>query len=155
MVNRYYKNVKFSGRVKKYKFLSCFLMLFIAFSSLSIYAETLSLNKMLNQLARPQLTSLQRSNLIENCKAQRLKGIGRVRDILKSSVSEDEAMIYLAKSFKGKQYEIVLIVSRESAVKIKKGNIIRFEGKFVGMTFETLRFEDAKIIRKPWWSFYL
>lgn len=137
----------------KNKVLIFSLILFITFSSLSCYAGLLTLNKMLGKLSTPRLTSLQKSNLVEQYKGQEVKGIGKVKDILKSFASENTAMLYIEKPFRGKRYEIVLVVSQNSVKKIKKGQRIRFEGKFVGITFNTLRFEDAKLIHKSWWPF--
>ena len=133
--------------MKRNKLFVFFLMLVIVFSPLCCYAKTLTLNKMMNQLVKSSLTSLQRMELVEKYKGQIVKGSGRVKDILKSFGSENEAMVYLQKPFRGKQYEVVLTVSIENAEKVKKGKTIRFEGSFEGMTFETLRFKDAKIIK--------
>ena len=73
--------------------------------------------------------------------------------MLKSYGIEGEAMVYLKKHYRSKEYEIVLVVSEESAEKIKKGMSLQFEGNFDGMTYRTLRFKNVGLVTKPWWTF--
>lgn len=120
------------------------LIFLVTVVPLSFSAETLRLDKMLDKLTSRQATSLQKLELIEQYKGQNVRGSGKVKDVLKKAGSPDKAMVYMEKPFRNKKYEIVLMTSSDRAKDIKKGKKINFEGAFVGMVFETLRFEDAE-----------
>lgn len=135
--------------MKKNKFIAILLTLVIALSPLSAYARTVELNTLLRKVTRPNLTSLQRLDIIETYKGKSVRGEEKVKDIRKSLGSEKNATILLQKRYKGKEYDIVLTTSElEKAKKITKGKRVKFVGKFVGMTFETVRFENVKIVQK-------
>ncbi|MGB2705238.1 MAG: hypothetical protein WBC74_00010 [Candidatus Omnitrophota bacterium] len=139
--------------MKQIKMLVLFLILCIALSPLSAYAKTLTLNKILSRLAKPRATSLQKLETVEEYKGEIVRGTGTVKDVLKSFGTEGEAMVYLKKYFRGKEYEIVLMVPQGEAEKVRKGMSVKFEAVFVGMTFKTLRFEEAELIKRVFWFF--
>ena len=62
-------------------------------------------------------------------------------------------MVYLKKRYRHKDYELVLVISEESAEKITKGMSLRFEGNFAGMTYHTLRFKNVALVANSWWFF--
>jgi len=145
--------------MKAKQYISLFLILSVLFFTFTATADTVKLNKILQQFSDPRVTSLQKVDLIKQYKGQSVRGDGRVRDVVKSFGKDEKALVYLRKPYGGKNFELILTVSQESAEKIKKGRGIKFEGKFAGMTFETLRFDDAKITSKGgidwlgWWPF--
>ncbi|OGX17115.1 MAG: hypothetical protein A3K83_06870 [Omnitrophica WOR_2 bacterium RBG_13_44_8b] len=142
--------------MRQNKFFMFFLMVLFISVPMCLYAKderVLSLNGMLTSLTNPRLTSLQKMTLIDGYKSTVVKGAGKVKDVLISYGSENETLVCIQKPFRGKEYEVVLLTSRESAEKIQKGNTVGFEGTFVAMAFETLRFKDVKIIRKSRWPF--
>ena len=133
--------------------ISLLLVCMVICPALSSYAKTVSLKQLLNQLTHPSITSLQRLDIISEYKGKDIRGSGKVKDIVRSFGSENEAMIYLKKSCKGKSFELVLLVDLDAASKIKKGKKIKFEGVFVGMSANTLRFEGAEVIDRTLWPF--
>ncbi len=139
--------------MKKMKLIVLFLIVGMALTPVSAYAKTLGLNKILGRLAKPRATSLQKMDTVEEYKGEIVKGAGTVKDVLKSFGEKNEAMVYLKKYFRGKEYEIVLMVPRDEAEKVRKGMSVKFEAVFTGMTFQTLRFEDAELIKRIFWFF--
>ncbi|MFC1576671.1 hypothetical protein ACFL3J_03260 [Candidatus Omnitrophota bacterium] len=137
--------------MRNQKLIALCLIVLIAFSSVPSYGKAPTLYDMLRKLNKSRITTLQRSEVVDEYMGQVVKGDGRIKDILKSFSKEGEAMVYLDKPFKGKRYEVVVAVSRESAEKLRKGKRIRFEGKFAGISYETLRFEEGTITCKAWW----
>ena len=135
------------------------ILLLTALVSFSSYAENITLDTMLRKLGDRNVTSLKKVELIDSYKGQVVKGAGKVRDVVKSFGSENTALVYIRKPYQGKLYEIILTVDQQSAENIKKGRNIAFEGKFAGMTFETLRLEEGKITGSGgmgwfgWWPF--
>jgi len=129
------------------------LICMVVCPALSSYAKTVSLNHLLNQITHPRTTSLQRLDIISDYKGKDIRGSGKVNDILRSFGSENEAMIYLKKSHRGKNLELVLFVDLDTASKIKKGKKIKFEGVFVGMSADSLRFEGVEVTGQTFWPF--
>ena len=137
--------------MKARKVITLFLILFFVFSPLyDTFAQTLTLGKLLGKITKRQLTSIKKLAIIESYKGSEVSGTGKVKDALKTPGSDDKATIYLQKRFKGKYYQIVVIANRGDVAKIRKGKTTRFNGKFVGLSFDTLRFEDAEIIQRGW-----
>lgn len=137
--------------MKKIRLFALFLIFCVVLYPLSAYGQSVMVTTMLDKLTRPSTTSLQVLNLVEQYKGQTVKGQGKVKDILKSFGDENKAMVYINKPYRGKQYEILLVVDEGTVEKIKKGKGVWFEGKFATMTFRTLRFENAEVKPKPWW----
>ena len=81
----------------KYARLFISLLIVLSFSVNAFGATVVALNKMLAKLNRSNVTSLQRSDLIQEYKGQVLKGKGKIQDVLKSAASENQAMVYLEK----------------------------------------------------------
>lgn len=132
-------------------------ILLLAFSviayPISAYTQTLTLDKMLGKLTARRTTTLERTELVATYKGQAVKGIGRVKDVMESVTSENKATVYLERLFRGNAYEIVLAVNKEDVQNIRKGKKVRFEGTFVGMSFKTLRFDDATLVKRAWFLF--
>lgn len=141
--------------MKKNKFCIGLLSALIVLSAVTCYAENVSLDVMLRQLSKSRLTSLQKLELIEQYTGKIVAGKGKVKDVIKSYGTENEAMVYLSKPVGDKQYELVIMAPQEEADKVRKGKTVGFEGVFAGMSFETLRFKNARITkkRKSWWPF--
>ncbi len=139
--------------MKKVKLVSLFLITCMALAPVSVYAKTMGINKILGHLSKPRATSLQKLETVEEYKGEIVRGTGIVKDVLKSFGEESGAMVYLKKNFRGKEYEIVLMVPVDEAEKVKKGMSVKFEAVFAGMTFQTLRFEDAELIKRVFWFF--
>ena len=139
--------------MKNVRILALFLLVAITLFPLSAYAETMSLHKLVSLLNAPRATSFQTMERVNEYKDETVRGSGRVKDVLKSFGTEGEAMVYLKKRINGKTYEIILMVLEEDAEKIKKQRNVRFIGTFAGLTFQTLRFEDAEIVPKSWLDF--
>lgn len=139
--------------MKHAKILALFLIACIILSPASAYARTMTLNKILVQLAKARATSLQKLETVEEYKGEIVRGTGTVKDVLKSFGEEGEAMVYLKKNFHGKEYELVLMTPQDEAEQMRKGMSVKFEAVFVGMTFQTLRFEDAELIKRTFWFF--
>jgi len=116
-------------------------------------AKTLNVNKLLGGLSRSRITSLQKLNTVEEYTGEIVRGTGIVKDVLRSFGETNEAMVYLKKNFRGKEYELVLVTPQDEAEKVKKGMSVKFEAVFTGMTFQTLRFEDAELIKRLFWFF--
>jgi len=135
------------------KLLLCILILFIAFPLLSEAAKNPTLFRILKELNKSRETSLQKMEIVQSYKGQVVTGKGKVKDILRSFASENEAMVYLTKRYGDKKYEVIVAVSKESVQKLKKGKRIKFEGNFAGMSYDTLRFEEGKILSVSFWSF--
>ena len=137
----------------KYARLFISLLIVLSFSVNAFGATVVALNKMLAKLNRSNVTSLQRSDLIQEYKGQVLKGKGKIQDVLKSAASENQAMVYLEKYFKNKKYDIVLSMDIVTAEKLKKGKVLNFSGEFDGITGTTLRFKNIVIPKKKWFFF--
>jgi len=135
------------------KLVLCILILLIAFPLLGAKAKNPTLFKMLIRLNKSHMTSLQAMEVAEGYKGKTLTGNGKVKDILRSFASEDEAMVYLTRRYGSKKYELIVAVSKESVQKLKKGKRVKFEGKFAGMSYDTLRFEEGKILSVSFWPF--
>ena len=139
--------------MKTSKIFAVIIIFVLLLYPVTVYAGNPTIGRMLAKLSNRRLTSLQKLELIEQYKGDYIKGSGRVRDVLKSFGSKNEAMVYIDKYYRGNKYEIVLMIGQDMVEDIKKGRAIRFEGKFVGMTFRTLRFKDAAIMPRMWWFF--
>ena len=139
--------------MKRIKFIALLLAFSVILTPLALCERPVRLKKMFSELTRPRLTSLRKLELVNKYKGEIVKGVGRVKDVVKSYGIEGEAMVYLKKHYRGKEYEIVLVIPEESAEKIKKGMSLTFEGNFAGMTYHTLRFKNVDLIAKPWWYF--
>ena len=129
------------------------LLIVLSFSVNASGATVVALDKMLAKLNRSNVTSLQRSDLIQEYKGQVLKGKGKIQDVLKSAASENQAMVYLEKYFKNKKYDIVLSMDIVTAEKLKKGKALNFSGEFDGIIGTTLRFKNIVIPKKKWFFF--
>ena len=142
--------------MKKITFLTIFLAFSIALSPLCCYAETISLGKLLRELTGSKITSLEKSNIARKYKGEIVKGTGIVKDIIKTYGAENNAMVYLKKKLRNKEYEIVLIADEKNVHKIRKGKNIAFKGKFAGTSYDAFRFEEVEILEppkpKPFWS---
>lgn len=121
--------------------------------SINAFGADVTLNKVLAKLSKSNVTSLQRSDLIQEYKGQVINGKGKIEDVLKSAASENQAMVYLEKYFKSKRYEIVLSMDIVTAEKLKKGKALKFSGEFDGITGTTLRFKNVVIPKKKWLFF--
>ncbi|MFH1380771.1 MAG: hypothetical protein ABIH57_01180 [Candidatus Omnitrophota bacterium] len=141
--------------MKKRIIIGLILVSLIVVLQVSAYAEnggSIPLNKILQKLTKSNNTSLQRLDLSNQFKGEIVNGSGRVKDVIHSFGEDNKAMVYLSKPYKSKEYEIILLADIESAETIQKGNKIKFEGNFVGTTYQTLRFENAEItLCKSWW----
>ena len=119
------------------------------------YAKNKNLNPLptlLGKLTKSGNTSLMRLYIVDEYKGEIVAGSGKVKDIIKSFGDKDEAMVYLRKSYKGKEYELVLLTDILGVEKIRKGKSVSFEGNFIGITYLTLRFENVEITTpKSWW----
>ena len=136
-------------------FLAVNLIVCVAFISTNAFAAEggMTLGQLFKKLTRSNETSLQKMDKLEEYKGLSIRGTGKVKDIMKSPGEADKALVYLIKSYRYKTYELVLTVDAESVKKIKKGNYLRFVGNFEGMALETLRFDDATILSKPFLCF--
>jgi len=139
--------------MKKMKYIALLLIVCMALAPISADAKTIGLKKILNRLTKPRATSLQKMDIVEKFKGELVRGAGTVKDVLKSFGEKDEAMVYLKKYYKGKEYELVLVVPKEQAAKVRKGMGVKFKGVFAGMTFQTLRFENTELIKRFLWFF--
>jgi len=138
------------------KIIALFLILFILCPAAELYAKgptALNLEQLLGKITKPGSTSLQKSDAMDSYKGKIIRGSGVVRDVLRSYGSDNEAMVYLDKAFRGRKYEIVLAVNRDDAEKIIKKKTVSFKGEFSGMSFGTLRFKNAEVKRLWWWPF--
>ncbi|MBL7158250.1 MAG: hypothetical protein ISS91_01945 [Candidatus Omnitrophica bacterium] len=117
-------------------------------------ADGMNLNQLLKRLTRAGQTSMQKSDLLQEFKGYSIKGTGKVKDIIKSPGESGKALVYLTRSYRYKKYELVLTMDAESVKKVRKGSYLRFVGSFEGMALETLRFDDAKVLSKPFLWFY-
>jgi len=114
----------------------------------------MKLNQLMKRLTQYGQTSLQRSDALKEYKGFSVRGVGKVTDIIKSPGESDKALVYLTKTYGNKIYELVLTVDADSVEKIKKYSYLKFVGNFEGMALETLRFDDAKILPKPFLWFF-
>ncbi len=117
------------------------------------YADTVKVEKVLSALGSQKLTSLQKMDTVEKYKNNVITGKAKVRDILRSFSSSEEAVVYLQKTYSGHRFEIMLTVDKASAEGIRKGKKVNFEGTLVGVNFDTLRLKDGKITKAGWWIF--
>ena len=132
--------------------ISLLLSVFLAMSIFS-HAEMLSLNKLLHQLTMPRITSLARLDIVNSHKGQDIQGDGKVKDVIKGFGPENKAIVYLTKHYKGNEFDLMLTVNRDNAKNIEKGKTVRFTGTFSGISYKTLRIENAKIAKNTWWPF--
>ena len=130
---------------------SIFLLVIFLASTLPLEAKVVNINTLLLRTSKPRLTSMQKLDIVESYKGVMFKGKGKVKDIIKSFKSKDKAMVQLVKTIRGQTYEIILIVDKKDVQKTKKGRWITFEGVFAGFNFDTIRFDNVKIISKKWW----
>ena len=136
--------------MKKIKVLAFLLIITVLVYPISSNARVMTITRILSKLTSPRLTTLEKTGFVDQYKEQTVKGSGKVVDILKSHGAEDKAMIKIIKRSRGRKFDIIVIVDRASVAKIRKGRKITFEGTFKGVTFKTVRIEDAKIIGKGW-----
>ena len=139
--------------MKSIKLISLLLAFSVMFSPLALCERPVRLKKMLSELTRPRNTSLRKLDIVNKYKGEIVKGVGRVKDVVKSYGIKGEAMVYLKKRYRSKEYELVLIMPEESVEKVKKGMSLQFEGNFAGMTYQTLRFKNVDQVSNVWWFF--
>lgn len=141
--------------MKKNIILISILVCAMAAGQFCAYAKdknSMPLPKLLGKLTKSGNTSLMRLDIVDEYKGEIVAGAGSVKDIIKSFGNKDEAMVYLRKSYKGKEYELVLLTDAIGVEKIRKGKSVSFSGNFVGITYLTLRFENVEITTpKSWW----
>jgi len=141
--------------MKKNIILASVLVCVMAAGQFCAYAKDNNLNpltKLLGKLTKSGNTSLMRLDIVDEYKGEIVAGAGKVKDIIKSFGDEDQAMVYLKKSYKGKEYELILLIDALSVEKIQKGKSVNFTGNFVGITYLTLRFENVELATpKSWW----
>ena len=113
----------------------------------------MKLDRLLKRLTKYGQTSMQKSDLLQEYNGCSIRGIGKVKDIMKSPGESNKALVYLVKSYRYKKYELVLTMDAESVKKVKKGSYLSFVGNFEGMALETLRFDDAKVLARPFLCF--
>ena len=132
------------------------LVVCVTFFATSVFAAEggMTLGQLFKKLTRSNETSLQKMDKLQEYKGLSIRGTGKVKDIMKSPGEADKALVYLVKSYRYKNYELVLTVDAESVKKIKKGNYLKFVGNFEGMALETLRFDDVTILSKPFLCFF-
>ena len=136
--------------MKRIKVLAFLLLISVLIYPISSDARVMNVTRILSKLTNPSLTTIEKTGFVDQYKEEIVKGSGKVVDILKSHGAEDKAMIKIIKRSRGRKFDIIVIVDRASVAKIKKGKKISFEGTFKGVTFKTVRIEDAKIIGKGW-----
>jgi len=139
--------------MKKTKVLAVLLLITVLIYPISSDARVMTVSRILSKLTNPSLTTIEKTGYVDQFKEQTIKGSGKVVDILKSHGATDKAMIKILKRNRGRKFDIIVIVDRASVAKIRKGKKISFEGTFKGVTFKTVRIEDAKITGKGWFFF--
>ena len=143
--------ITLGGKMKKNIFLRILLVVFICSYLALAHADIVSIDKILSQFSNPKLTSLQKLDLVESYRGTDVRGKAKVTDVVKSYGNDNEAMIYTTRTVRGQKYEIVVAVPKESVNKIRKGNTIKFEGVFTGMSFRTIKLDGGEIIKSAWW----
>jgi len=140
----------------RYKALFVTVIISTLFIATAVFAQNekpAKLNDMLSELTRSRITTLQKANIIESYKGQIMGGSARVKDVIDDYATQDKANIYLIKPYRGVKYKLTLLVDKDTAKELKKGRRVNFEGRLVEMTFNTLHFKNAKIIKRSFWSF--
>jgi hypothetical protein len=108
--------------------------------------KPVKLDTFLKELTDPSLTNLQKLDLAEKYKDRPVEGKARVKDVIPLYGAENQALVYMeAKLWRGK-YEITLVIDQENADKIVKLGMLAFCGKFAGMSYDTFRFENGKLL---------
>ena len=127
------------------KLIICLVIVLSIISATSLYAREIRLKKILYRLTKPELTTLQKSALLEEYKGKSVTGFGRVKDVFANPQGEDRATVQLKRRFKGNDYFILLETDKEDVKRLKRNRKVRFVGIFEGMRFATLRFSNVKI----------